>query len=98
VAEDLVRATALSVTTIRRAELTEDEMSMTAANDLAVRPAGVEFIVPVPARPSTDLITSTAVIALCLGVTSASREITGKTRQPSEDAYEPVDDTIARDN
>jgi hypothetical protein len=37
VAEDLVRATALSVTTIRRAELTEDETSMTAANDLAVR-------------------------------------------------------------
>jgi hypothetical protein len=46
-----VRATALSVTTIRRAELTEDETSMTAANDLAVRPAGVEFIVPAPAPP-----------------------------------------------
>jgi transcriptional regulator with XRE-family HTH domain len=47
-AEDLARATALSVTTIRRAELTEKETSMTAANELAVRraleAAGVEFI------------------------------------------------------
>jgi hypothetical protein len=47
-AEDLARETALSVATIRRAELTEEETSMTAANDLAVRhaleAAGVEFI------------------------------------------------------
>src|SRR5436305_5046367 len=47
-AEDLARETALSVTTIRRAELTEEETSMTAANDLAVRhaleAAGVIFI------------------------------------------------------
>jgi ribosome-binding protein aMBF1 (putative translation factor) len=47
-AEDLARETALSVTTIRRAELTEEETSMTMANDLAVRraleAAGVEFI------------------------------------------------------
>ena len=47
-AEDLARETALSVTTIRRAELTQVETSMTAANDLAVRraleAAGVEFI------------------------------------------------------
>jgi hypothetical protein len=47
-AEDLARATQLSVTTIRRAELTEEETSMTAANNLAVRraleAAGVEFI------------------------------------------------------
>jgi hypothetical protein len=47
-AEDLARQTALSVTTIRRAELTEEETSMTAANDLAVRraleAAGVIFI------------------------------------------------------
>ena len=47
-AEDLSRATALSVTTIRRAELTENATSMTAANDMAVRraleAAGVEFI------------------------------------------------------
>ena len=47
-AEDLARKTALSVTTIRRAELTEGETSMTTANDLAVRRAlemaGVEFI------------------------------------------------------
>jgi transcriptional regulator with XRE-family HTH domain len=47
-AEDLARHSVLSVATIRRAELTEDETSMTAANDLAVRraleAAGVEFI------------------------------------------------------
>jgi transcriptional regulator with XRE-family HTH domain len=47
-AEDLARETALSVTTIRRAELREAETSMTAANDLAVRraleAAGVVFI------------------------------------------------------
>jgi transcriptional regulator with XRE-family HTH domain len=47
-AEDLARRSLLSVATIRRAELTEDETSMTAANDLAVRTAletaGVEFI------------------------------------------------------
>ena len=47
-AEDLARQSLLSVATIRRAELTEDETSMTAANDLAVRraleAAGVEFI------------------------------------------------------
>jgi transcriptional regulator with XRE-family HTH domain len=47
-AEDLARKTALSVATIRRAELSEEQTSMTAANDLAVRraleTAGVEFI------------------------------------------------------
>jgi hypothetical protein len=47
-AEDLARASALGITTIRRAELTENETSLTAANDLAVRRtlegAGVEFI------------------------------------------------------
>jgi transcriptional regulator with XRE-family HTH domain len=47
-AEDLARHSVLSVATIRRAELAEDETSMTAANDLAVRraleKAGVEFI------------------------------------------------------
>jgi hypothetical protein len=47
-AEDLARNAALGVATIRRAELTDDETSMTAANDLAVRraleAAGVEFI------------------------------------------------------
>ena len=47
-AEHLARETALSVATIRRAELTDGETSMTAANDLAVRrvleAAGVEFI------------------------------------------------------
>jgi transcriptional regulator with XRE-family HTH domain len=47
-AEDLARASSLGITTIRRAELTEDETSLTAANDLAVRrsleAAGVEFI------------------------------------------------------
>lgn len=47
-AEDLARASAVGLTTIRRAELTESETSMTAANNLAVRraleAAGVEFI------------------------------------------------------
>jgi len=47
-AEDLARQSSLSVATIRRAELTEDETSMTTSNDLAVRraleSAGVEFI------------------------------------------------------
>ena len=47
-AEDLARETALSVATIRRAELAEAETSMTTANGLAVRNAlelaGVEFI------------------------------------------------------
>jgi hypothetical protein len=47
-AEDLARESAVSVATIRRAELTDHETSMTAANDLAVRRAlevaGVEFI------------------------------------------------------
>ena len=47
-AEDLARECALGLATIRRAELTEEETSMTAANDLAVRrtleAAGVEFI------------------------------------------------------
>ena len=47
-AEDLARETALSVATIRRAELAEDETSMTTANGLAVRgaleSAGVKFI------------------------------------------------------
>jgi hypothetical protein len=42
------RAQRIGVTTIRRAELTDSETSMTAANDLAVRraleTAGVEFI------------------------------------------------------
>ena len=47
-AEDLARESAVGVATIRRAELAEDQTSMTAANDLAVRraleAAGVEFI------------------------------------------------------
>ena len=47
-AEDLARESAVGVTTIRRAELTEIQTSMTTANDLAVRraleAAGVEFI------------------------------------------------------
>jgi len=47
-AEDLARETALSVATIRRAELADGVTSMTTANDLAVRrvleAAGVDFI------------------------------------------------------
>ena len=47
-AEDLAEAAALGLATIRRAENSEEETSMTVANDLAVRRAleteGVEFI------------------------------------------------------
>jgi transcriptional regulator with XRE-family HTH domain len=47
-AEDLASACALSVATIRRAELKEAATALTAANDLAIRhaleSAGVEFI------------------------------------------------------
>ena len=47
-AQDLARESSVGVATIRRAELTDDITSMTAANDLAVRraleAAGVEFI------------------------------------------------------
>ena len=47
-AEDLAKNCVLSVATIRRAELSEDETAMTAANNLAVRraleAAGVVFI------------------------------------------------------
>jgi hypothetical protein len=47
-AEDLARASMVGVTTVRRAELTDSETSLTAANDLAIRraleAAGVEFI------------------------------------------------------
>jgi hypothetical protein len=47
-AEDLARESTVGVATIRRAELTENETSMTAPNDLAIRraleAAGVEFI------------------------------------------------------
>jgi hypothetical protein len=47
-AKDLARESAVGVATIRRAELTEGETSMTAPNDLSIRraleAAGVEFI------------------------------------------------------
>jgi hypothetical protein len=47
-AEDLARESSVGVATIRRAELTDQQTSMTAANDLAVRraleAAGIEFI------------------------------------------------------
>jgi hypothetical protein len=47
-AEDLSRQSAVSLRTIRRAELAERDTSMTAANNLAIRraleAAGVEFI------------------------------------------------------
>ena len=47
-AEDLAQNAAVGVATVRRAELSEVETSMTAANDAAVRraleAAGVEFI------------------------------------------------------
>ena len=47
-AQDLASASALGVNTIRRAEVAEEEIALTAANSLAVRnaleTAGVEFI------------------------------------------------------
>ena len=47
-AQDLARESSVGVATIRRAELTDAETSLTTANDLAVRraleAAGVEFI------------------------------------------------------
>jgi transcriptional regulator with XRE-family HTH domain len=47
-AEDLARESALGVNTIRRAEIAEEAISLTTANDLAIRraleSAGVEFI------------------------------------------------------
>ncbi|HZL30707.1 MAG TPA: helix-turn-helix transcriptional regulator [Pseudolabrys sp.] len=47
-AEDLAREASVGVATIRRAELSERETSLTKANDLAIRrgleSAGVEFI------------------------------------------------------
>ena len=47
-ADDLAQESAVGVTTIRRAELSEGDTSMTVANNLAVRRAlelaGVEFI------------------------------------------------------
>jgi hypothetical protein len=47
-ADDLAAASALSVATIRRAELKEIETALTTANDLAIRrafeAAGIEFI------------------------------------------------------
>jgi hypothetical protein len=47
-AQDLARESSVGIATIRRAELANEETSMTAANDLAVRraleAAGVEFI------------------------------------------------------
>jgi hypothetical protein len=47
-AEDLAKASALAVTTIRRAELAERQTSLTVANNLAIRhameAAGIEFI------------------------------------------------------
>jgi DNA-binding XRE family transcriptional regulator len=47
-AEELARTSAVGITTIRRAELTERRTALTAANDLAIRYAleahGIEFI------------------------------------------------------
>jgi hypothetical protein len=58
-AEDLARASAVGLTTIRRAELTDQQTSLTAANDLAVRraleEAGVEFIIENGGGPGVRL-------------------------------------------
>lgn len=58
-AEDLARASAVGLTTIRRAELTDQQTSLTAANDLAIRraleKAGVEFIIENGGGPGVRL-------------------------------------------
>jgi len=58
-AEDLSQESAVSLRTIRRAELAERETTMTKANDLAVRrafeAAGVEFIDENGAGPGVRL-------------------------------------------
>jgi hypothetical protein len=58
-AEDLAHASAVGVTTIRRAELTDAETSLTAANDRAIRraleEAGIEFIGAPTDRPGVRL-------------------------------------------
>ena len=58
-AEDLARASAVGLTTIRRAELTDAETSLTAANDRAIRRAleevGIEFIGAPADRPGVRL-------------------------------------------
>ena len=58
-AEDLAHASAVGLTTIRRAELTEAETSLTAANDRAIRraleDAGIEFIGASTDRPGVRL-------------------------------------------
>ena len=58
-AQDLARASRVSVATIRRAELMDRETSLTAANDLAIRraleAAGVEFLDPNGGGPGVRL-------------------------------------------
>jgi transcriptional regulator with XRE-family HTH domain len=58
-AEDLARASAVGLTTIRRAELTDQQTSLTVANDLAIRraleAAGVELIVENGGGPGVRL-------------------------------------------
>jgi hypothetical protein len=62
-AEDLARESAVGITTIRRAELADDQTSMTVPNDLAVRRAlegaGVVFIDEDGGGPGVRLRTST---------------------------------------
>ena len=78
-AEDLARKSAVGVATVRRAELAENETSMTAANDVAVRraleTAGVEFIdengggpgVRLRARPlAMNAVTTLSIAGLSL--------------------------------
>ena len=59
-ATDLANVSAVSVTTIRRAEIAEKGPSLTAANDLAIRRAlenaGVEFIDENGGGPGVRLI------------------------------------------
>ncbi len=60
--QDLARESAVGVATIHRAELADNDTSMTAANDLAVRraleTAGVEFIDANGGGPGVRLCTA----------------------------------------
>jgi ribosome-binding protein aMBF1 (putative translation factor) len=62
-AQDLARQSALGVNTVRRAEVAEEKISLTAANDLAIRrafeTAGVEFIDANGGGPGVRLRTET---------------------------------------
>ena len=76
-AEDLANETAVGVATIRRAELSELETSMTAANNSAVRraleSAGIEFIDRERWRPRCAIAQASTVQAAQIAAASEGR-------------------------